>query len=308
MAYTTSTTTTGTTAKPDYTGDALESGHSLDDLNYLYNQAESADQDVFAEMRSGILLVAGEHYQKKDSHFFRRIRDAKELSDQQKLRLTKNHIRKICQTYSNNIMSMSPGVGFEPKNEKELHDQKVADLHHAVWRDATEKYQIDDLMDDWCDSFVQMGEVAVKIYFDPMKGTLKGYEGATEPDGTPSLDEMGQQVPDKEKPVYTGEFCFDEIYGFNLLRPVECKDLRKAEWLGCRSMVSTKGLKKRFKDKAEKIQDSTDETYMVFDASRGGYYKSTGEVCVREYYFRPGHPVPEGVLLHHDRGRDLGRG
>ena len=104
-------------------------------LNGYYMDGDSADQEVFAEMRSNVLLMAGDHYNRRQSRFYRRIRDSRELNQEQKLRLTKNHVRKICQVYANNIMSMEPGVGFTPKDENSMHDQKVTDLHHSdTWR------------------------------------------------------------------------------------------------------------------------------------------------------------------------------
>lgn len=285
-----------TTSSREYT--ELKTEHTISDLNVLYSDGESADQGIYAEMRSNLLLNAGEHYQKRDSLFYRRIRDAKELSSEQKLRLTKNHIRKICQTYVNNIMSMAPGVGFTPKDEKSPHDVKVADMHHSVWRDAFQRYNIDDLMDDWCDSFVILGEVAVKIFFDINKGHIKGYEPQMDGEGNPALNEMQQMMPDEEKPVYSGEFVFEEIYGFNLLRPVECKELKAAEWLGLRKMVNTADLLLQFTDESLRkyIQDSQDDTYMVFDAAYGGYHKAKNQVSVREYYFRPCLKYPQGYF------------
>lgn len=296
MTWTAPTTTKSTS---NYTDQEVKRGHTSGDLQALYTEADSIDQAIFAEMRSNVLLVSGDHYQRRESIFFRRIRDARELSNEQKLRLTKNHVRKICQAYVNNIMAMTPGVGFQPKDEKNPHDQKVAELHHAVWRDAFEKYNVDDLMDDWCDNFVELGEVAVKIFFDPSKGPLKGYEPLTDMEGTPVYDELGQPVPDPERPVHMGEFVFEEIYGFNLLRPSECRDLRKAEWLGIRKMVAKDDLVLRYKndpDKLRFIQDSTDDTYMVFDAAYGGYYRAKNQISVREYYFRPCMKYPKGYF------------
>lgn len=288
------TAPTATTTSENYTD--LKSEHDISDLNVLYSEAESSDSAIYAEMRSNLLLNAGEHYQKKESLFFRRIRDSKELTNEQKLRLTKNHIRKICQAYVNNIMSMSPGVGFTPKDEKSPHDQKVADMHHSVWRDAFERYNIDDLMDDWCDSFVILGEVTVKIFWDPNKGHIKGYHPLQDAEGNDALNEMGQQQPDPKQPVYSGQFVFEEIYGFNLLRPTECKDLRTAEWLGLRKMVNKDDLLLKFTDETlqKYIQDSEDDTYLIFDAAFGGYHKSKGQVSVREYYFRPCLKYPNG--------------
>lgn len=267
-------------------------------LNSYYLDGESCDQDVFAEMRSNVLLVSGDHYNRRQSRFYRRIRDSKELSQEQKLRLTKNHTRKICQAYANNIISMNPGVGFTPKDEQSLHDQKVAELHHSVWRDAHEKYLVDDKIDDWCDSFIDLGEVHLKIFYDPSLGPVKGYSPQTDPEtGNPMLSEEGFMVADTSQPMVDGEFVFEEIYGFNLLRPPECKDIRKAEWLCNRKMTGKDELLRRFKDNPDIqkfVVTQQDETYVIFDAIRGGFKKSSKQTMIREYFFRPSMLYPEG--------------
>lgn len=272
----------------------------ISDLNGYYNDADSADQDIFAEMRSNILLASGEQYNRRQSRFYKRIRDSRELSQEQKLRLTKNHVQKICKIYANNIISMNPGVGFSPKDDSSMHDQKVSELHHSVWRNAVERYYLDDKMDDWCDSFIQLGEVTVKLFYDPNLGDVKGYEPQIDPEtGNPSLDEFQQMIPDEGKPVFEGEFVFEEVYGFNLLRPPECKDLRKAEWLGIRKMSSKDELLRRFKghpDLQKLIRSDQDETYMIFDALNGGYKKANKQTMIREYYFRPSLLFPKGYF------------
>lgn len=269
-------------------------------LNCFYLDGESCDQDVFAEMRSNVLLVAGEHWNRRQSRFYKRIRDSRELSQEQKLRLTKNHTRKICQAYANNIISMNPGVGFSPKDEGSLHDQKVAELHHSVWRDGHDKYGVDDLIDDWVDSFIELGEVHVKIFYDPSLGPVKGYEPQTDPEsGNPMLSDFGEMVADDQKPVVDGEFVFEEIYGMNLLRPPECKELKKAEWLCSRKMSNKEELLRRFKDNPDiqkLIVTQQDETFVVFDAIRGGYKKSSKQTMIREYFFRPNLLFPEGYF------------
>ncbi len=269
-------------------------------LNGYYLDGDTCDQEVFAEMRSNILLVGGEHYNRRQSNFYRRIRDSKELSQEQKLRLTKNHVQKICKLYANNIVSMNPGVGFSPKDETSMHDQKVTELHHSVWQDAVQRYNIEDKIDDWCDSLVQIGEVHTKVFFDPSLGTLKGYEAQIDPEtGSPLLNDFQEPMPDQQRPVMSGEFVFEDIYGFNLLRPPECKDLRKAEWLGIRKMTDTQELKRRFKgqdDILKFIQTNMDETYVVFDAMRSGYKKTNKQTMIREYYFRPSMLFPSGYF------------
>lgn len=290
--------TNSTTTKNNYTQDSdINKKPDISVLNEYYLDSDSVDQDIFAEMRSNVLLVSGEQWARKDSQFFRRVRDSKDLTKEQKLRLTKNHCRKITQIYANNIMSTKPNVGFSAKDDSSTHDQKVSEMHHAVWRDAWEKYELDDKVDDWTDSFCQIGEVHVKIFYDPNAGTVGSYEHAVNEDGSPAFDEQGQPVPDETRPVATGEFVFEEIYGFNLLRPSECKDLRKAEWLGIRKMVDRNDMIRKFgKAKAQLFESDQDETYVIFDISKGGYRQSKKQTMVREYYFRPSMQFPEGYF------------
>lgn len=284
----------------DSGSDDGEKKPTISELNGYYTEGDGADQDLFAEMRSNVLLASGEHYNRKQSRFYKRIRESKDLSQEQKLRLTKNHTQKICKLYANNIISMNPGVGFSPKDENNMHDQKTATLHHSVWLNAVSKYNLDDKEDDWCDSFVQIGELHVKLFYDPALGKLQGYNPQVdEQSGNPMLNEMGQMFPDESSPVFEGEFVFEEIYGFNLLRPPECKDLRKAEWLCIRKMTSRAELLRRFKgdETIQKyIRADQDETYIIFDTTRGGYCKTNKQTMLREFYFRPSMMFPEGYF------------
>lgn len=289
--------------------------HDINALNGFFLDGESCDQEVFAEQRSNLLLVSGEHYNRRQSQFYRRLRDSKELSQEQKLRLTKNHIQKICKLYANNIISMAPGVGFEPKDEQSIQDQKAAELHHAVWQDACEKYGIEtDLIDQWCDDFIQVGEVAVKIFFDPMKGDVKAYEQLVDDDGAPiftnmageqtleAMDEFGQPhqpVADENLPVFSGEFVFEEIYGFNLLRAAQSSTMAESPWLCVRKMVSRSEMLLRYKNDPEKqkmFQESGEDTFVVFDGAKGGYKKTEGQCMIREFYFRPCPEYPKGFF------------
>lgn len=273
--------------------------HDNTALTALYSDGDSVDQEVFAEMRSNLLLVGGEHYNRRQSSFYRRIRDSRELSQEQKLRLTKNHIQKICKTYVNQILSAAPGVGFEPKEESSIQNQKSTELNHSAWQDAVERYEIDDKIDDWGDEFVEIGEVAVKIFFDPNSGPITAYNQQVSEEGEPSFNENNEAIPDMDSPVYAGEFVFEEIYGFNLLRPPECKDMRKAAWLCIRKMVDKDILLARFGDDEEKskfVVASNDDTFLVFDGARGGYRKSTNQVLVREFFFRPCPLYPRGYF------------
>ena len=287
--------------------------HNNADLQSLYRDGDSVDQEVFAEYRSNLLLIAGEHYNRRQSSFYRRIRDSRELSQEQKMRLTKNHIQKIFKTYVNNVLSASPNVGFEPKDESSLQNQKQADLNHSVWRDAWERYDLDDQRDDWCDSFMGIGEVWTEIIFDPDAGPVTAVEQKLDEEGQPVFfdhegvetsqpydmltNKPNEMCPDPALEQHQGEFLFKEHYGFNILRPAECKDLRKSAWLCTREMVNKEWLKKKYAndpDAVTAITASGDETFMVFEGARAGYRKTDTEVLIMKFFFRPCVLYPKG--------------
>lgn len=268
----------------------------ITDLNDIYNEADSVDQDLFAEMRSNVLLVSGDHYNKRSSKFWNRIRDNKELSTEQKIRLTKNHIQKISKTYINNILTHAPWVSAVPKNENELADQKAAELHNAVLDDAKQRHKLQAKIHEWASDFVDLGEVAVKIFWDENGGEFKGFEAAMGPDGQPELDENGQYKP-SDKAVFGGAFVFERIYGFNLLRPKEAKSISEARCLIVRKMADTKDLLAKFPEgdtRRQYIQATQDQTYMVFDGASGQYNTTKDQTMLREYYFRPSPEFPKG--------------
>lgn len=286
----------------------------LDNLEMLYREAEEVDKDLFAEQRTNLLLVAGEHYQKRHATFFRRIKDSKDLSEQQKIRLTKNHIQKICKLYVNHITSAAPGVGIEPKNESELQDQKAAELNHSVWQDINDRHRINaELVDDWGEDFFNIGELAVKIFWDPAAGKVKAYEQKMSEEGVPLfLDEAGEETEDSVpgpdgqptrqpapgNPQYSGDFILETIHGFNLLRDPEARDLRTSPYLITRKMVEVKELKARFPDSADKIKVDGQQTMVVFDAVRGGYVHAKNQVMLKEIYFRPCSEFPKGKFVY----------
>jgi hypothetical protein len=290
----------------------------LSRLDREYRDGESSDKSTFAEMRSNLLLISGDHYAKKDSLINRRIRDNRELTDAQKLRLTKNHTRRICHLYANNILSAGPNVGFAPKDENSIQDQKKAELQHAVWMDAWNRYNLPAHRYRWIDSFVGVGEVHVLIQYEEGTGDLQGYEPKMEmvvdpltgeSSEMPVIDEHGMYVQDDSKPIFGGRFIFKEIMGFNIIRPQDCIDIKDAEWLDIREMVDIATLKKKFPDSADKIKPESSESQMlVFDAAQGGYSYAKNQTLVKQRYYRPCIKYPRGQYIFRCGGTILAQG
>lgn len=274
-------------------------GLKIDELNRIYEEADSADKEVFAEMRTNILLIAGEHYKKQGSQRYRQnIRTRQDLSETQKLRLTKNHIPKIVRHYVANILSYAPGCMAAPNNKDEVQDQKAAELNQAVIVDAKNRYKLRQLHRADARSFVGVGEVARKLFWNPAAGDFLGYEQKLDEMGQPMLDPAtGQPVPDESLPRFTGAMEFEEIFAANLLRQVGQGDMKKAGCWIIRKMVDKKKLERRYKDEHEKLRmltESSKEDYVVFDSDRASYQKTQGQVCWREFYWPPSEDYPRG--------------
>lgn len=269
----------------------------LSDLLSKHRESVEADKQWTAEIRSNVLLMSGDHYAKTNHKAFERIREIKDMSKDQKVRLTMNHIGVIGKIYANNLLSAAPGVAVEAKNQSEMQDRKAAEMHSAIWEDAKERHNFDELISDMADEFF-LGEVAVKVYFDETAGTFLGYEQAVDDLGQPALDEMGQPIADETKPKFTGDVLVERIFAANLKRAPEAKTMEESPYLILDKMVSVANLKKAFPDKAAKIKESEDRTFMVFDfGAEGGYRKSDkNETMIMEYYCRPNADYPNGYF------------
>lgn len=271
--------------------------HTIDDLNKCYNEANEVDSTLFAEQRSNVLLASGDHYTKKNSSYWGRIRDNAQISEDTKLRITKNHLHKICNIYINNIFSLAPDVCPSPKNEKELQDQKAAELHKAIWEDWKQEVRWKEKTRAYFDDFVKVGEVATKIMFNPMGGKLVGYEQALDEFGQPIFDPMTGEPELTDRAVFSGGIEIERIFAPNLLRDPNSQDMYEG-YLIYRKMVDRKTLEKQYADDEEKLKflkgNDDKTTYTVFQGSSNDYQKTRDQILVREHYYPPCGQYPEG--------------
>jgi hypothetical protein len=278
------------------------------DLNQLYNDAETYSHELFAEMRSNILLVSGNHYTRRGHRFWRSLRSSENLSRQQKLRLTKNHLQKIIKSYQNNLVNLSPGVSIGPNNEREMQDIKSADLNGAVWEDIKRTHKIKGFTRSLAKDFLEIGEFWVKIFYDTSAGKFLGdYPEIDQETGLPVLDEDENII---ESPQFAGDLVFERVHGFNMLVDPDARSYEEARWVVVRKMLPVRDLRYRYRDdpgKLSYINKSAESTYKVFDGNSGKYLDSKGMTMVREYYFRPNSEYPNGYyyiateagVLHH---------
>lgn len=280
--------------------------HNITELNQLFSDGESADKQLFSEMRSNIQLIAGDHFTKKGNDLWNRLRSTKDIPNDQKLRIAKNHIRKIVLIYRNAITSYAPGVQAEPKDKTSLQHQKTAELVNSVWEDGKHKHDFNHKINQFASDFIGIGEVACKIFFDPNAGKFLGMEAKVDELGKPILDEAGQLQPSSNA-KFSGDVIIERLFGFNIIRAQSAKSMEESPWLCHRKMVTVKELK-GLVDSSEslddeekqriksKISESTDQTYIVLDGNTGEYKQTKGQTMLKEFFFRPCPQYPHGYF------------
>jgi hypothetical protein len=267
----------------------------IGDLNALYQEADSTDSELFAEQRSNILLTSGNHYARKMREVL--ARQATTINKDQKIRIVRNHLKKITSTYQNNIISNSPGVEIKAKNQSELQDQKVAELATSIWQDWKERSDFTQKRRKLVADFVDIGEAIVKIFFDPNAGKFLGYEPVLDELGMPVMGEDGQP---KATPRFEGEILCERVLGFNFLRDPEAKDWDDVRWVCVRKMVDTKKLKSMVAGddtKVKMVSESSKSTYQVFDGQNTSFTSANKtQTLTREFYFKPCVDAPQGYF------------
>lgn len=270
---------------------------SAEELNKLYSEADTIDKPIMAEMRSNILLVAGDHYDRRARYYNARTRDNRVNEEQQKLRLTKNHIYRASRYYKTNLMSYVPGVTVRPQKATEIQDQEAAELSLAVWQDAKTEYRLKEFFRELTADYVDIGELCCKLTYDPNLGDFQGY-AHKHIDDMPQFDEDGAPIADEEQPVFSGDFKFERIYGYNLKRHPGCDTMKESPcWIvdkfaPKKSMVALYGSDPK---KLAAIEGASSDKFVIFDANTSSYGKSDKtQVHVKEFYYRPSVEYPEG--------------
>lgn len=270
--------------------------HTLNELNQRWLDSKTADSKLESEMRSNIQLFAGEHYSRRTLEFMSRVRDSQQLTKDQRLRITKNHIQRIMLHYINSVLTAAPTAKAVPDNESELQDVKASELHNSVIAHLRKKYDLHRRTRYMAQDFFVIGEVWYCIFFNPAKGRLLGYEQAVDSNGQPVFDETGNPAPG-EKAVFSGDLEIKRVYGYQIRRPKSSETIADAPWLGFDEMVSKKDLLAAYEgdsDKQKIIHGASSEKLMIFDPGNGSYGQSGDDVCIRYCFERPCLAYPEG--------------
>jgi len=280
--------------------------NKLAKLNSLYDEGEQADKSLFTEQRSNWLLYIGNHFNKQASSLHNFIRGFKQTSEKKGLRLVKNHLGSICdKLMAYTVINHNPDVVVEPKNKTEVQDRKAADIANSVYKHIKKANNFEEMKADLAADFVVAGEIITYTSFNPEKGEFLGMQPT-------EVDELGQVL--KEAPKFSGEVEIKRLESFNVFRDPTAKRWEDCKWIGHREMVALKDLKAQFGDNPEaieKLTESADEDFVVFDAQKSGNeYSTTGntKVLVKKVFYRPCLEYPEGYFYYYTTDLILAEG
>ena len=255
----------------------------LEKLNKMFQDGERADKKLFAEQRTNILLRSGEHYNKqKQDKIIEDLRSRGVISRKQKIRLTKNHIHRVCNIYQNSILETNPDTVADPYNEDELQDVKEAHIANDIIDWVKESNCYPEKQEKLAHDFTTIGEVFSIIRFDESKGVPYAIDS-----------ESGEELK-------TGEFVIERVFGFDMKRDPNARDSNETRWWIREQMVDLEDFKVMAKEinntglDVETIEASHKGTYKIFDGSSGEYRESSDQVNVRELFYKPSIRYPNG--------------
>lgn len=294
--------------------------YKKDDFYKLFEDGASVDEDIFREMRSNILLVAGDHWKSQNEKMHRRIKDSS-IDESIKIKLTKNHLGAIQDRKKSAVKALAVGVQPYPYNENDLQDQKDAEIARAVWADGIDKESIKEKIAKWTDSLLDMAECFSKTYFDPNDGDLRGYEQLVYK-GQPvfkdpmtgratllPFDIITQQpfepMEDKTKPIFSGRTKVKVIWPMNVIRAVGAETFEESPYIGIKSMMDIEEIKRLvpkdhedYESIIKLIGETKETTFKVFDCSKGEYLEAKNQAMLRELYFKPCYDYPRGYFAY----------
>ena len=269
--------------------------YSKDDLNKMYQEADTSLSSHFAEIRSNILLDTGFHHPRFDKQANSRSPVFRDKSKNNVIRMTKNHIQFITKYIRNSIQNRAPGAAILPRNKSELKDTKSAELNSSVWEWHKEVSNWNEYLSQVIHSFVVCGEAYKKTFWDPDQGPVIGVKIIEE------YDESTGEIEITEIPVREGRLVNEMIPAYNMLTDPDANSKADVKWHCVRKQMSRKELLKRYEgdeDKEQIVKSSSSEKFQWFDGVTGIYSDMSDGVQLREFYIKPCKDYPEGYYFY----------
>ena len=251
----------------------------LSQLTKMRQDGKRADDTLFSEQRTNILLKAGDHYRKKSNAVFNEMRSRGAITKNQKIRLTQNHIHRITNIYENSILEGDPSAVAVPYNEDELQDVKAAQQGNSVLAWARNTNNWEERKAKNVHDFINIGEVFAKIRFDYDLGPVIG------------VDNNGNKVKQ-------GEFAIDRVFGFDMKRSPNARSESENPWWIHEQMIDMDDFKELVKElkpeETKNISTASKGTVKIFDANTGEYRDSEDQVLIYELFVKPSSKYPDG--------------
>ena len=267
--------------------------YELNELNTMYQEANTSLQSHMAEIRSNILLDIGYHHPRFDRFANSRAPIFRDKSRNNVIRITKNHIQYITKYIRNSIQNRAPGAAIIPRNKRELKDNKSAELNSSVWEWQKDVSKFDDALSRIIHNFVVCGESYVKCFWDPDDGKIIG-EKIVE-----SYDKSTGDVSVERFPVHEGRLNYEIVPPYNVLTDPDANSKQEVRYYIIRKQIARKNLINDYADDPEKkeiIEKSSSDNYQWFDGVTGIYSETSDSVQIREMYIKPCKDYPEGYF------------
>lgn len=257
--------------------------NSITQVDTLYNEAKSCDEALFAEMRTNIKLRNGDHYNTAAKKILGNFRDKGVITNEQKIRITKNHVFRITDEYINSILSRNPDSTVTAFNDSELSDIKDAEMSNSVlsWIKDTNDWK--NKRADFVQEQVVVGEAYAVQTFDYSKGDVIG----TDEEGNPVMD---------------GRIVIDKRFGFDAKRDPAARTFAESRYIFFDKVVDKDEAKRLVKklnpDKVGSLTDAVEgDVITVFDSNTGKYTEENSKVLFRELFIRPCAQYPNGKFF-----------
>lgn len=282
-----------------------------------YDFLVDKSKDRLNEIKKHTALYKGIHYYSQESRTSRR--DREETSSKFKTKVVVNHLYDITEQKVARAVKFRPNVSVLPVQD-EQEDRYSAKMAKMVYDHVYDQQRLDYHNQEAVRSAHIGGEAYLFCEWNPDAGDeLEESKRAREEDQVlPLLDENGEEIKDalgnkreintKDNPVNKGEIELWVESGYNIFLDMK-EDYRDCEFMFRREVCGTAELKKRYPNKAGKL--NPDKSAKYFDFSRFEEQSLRRQTWVIHCYVRNARYAPGGRYIKFTRGcilenRELG--
>lgn len=251
-------------------------------LTTLYEEARMCDKSLLSDMRTNVLLRNGKHYSETTTKSFKNLRDKGVISENQRIKITKNHIHRITNDYINSILSRNPSSAVRAYNESDMSDVKDAQIGNAVMQDIKLCNSWKRLRRDLVTDQVVVGEAYATLKFDYSTGKVV-------------TNEYNQKYP-------IGQVKIEKRMGFECKRDPSARSFEDCRYIMFDKSIDFEDAKaiigKLAPEKADQLsEDTCSDNIVGFDINKGVYSAEAKKTLFIETYIRKCSEYPEGQYI-----------